>query len=307
MGLMELMTRIDIPLSEWKIPAGAKVLLVGSCFADEIGEKMLRGGFDAKVNPFGTLYNPASIAASLLRSISEREVSQSPKGEGVQHVGQEIFCDEDGVWHSWMHHSRFSSSDVATLVERINDTTHQVAGFLRKADVMIVTFGTAIIYRFKETGMLVANCHKQQDSLFVRERLSAYDIVDQWQMLLQLLESVNPQLKVIFTVSPIRHKRDGYHVNQISKGILLQGVEEIVNGKLSNGICTYFPSYEIMMDELRDYRFYADDMIHPSAQAVEYIWQRFQETFFDNKTKDAVAKATKEWARQQHRPIICTK
>ena len=152
--------------------------------------------------------------------------------------------------------------------------------------------------------MLVTNCHKQLDSLFVRERLSAYDIVDQWQMLLQLLESVNPKLKVIFTVSPIRHKRDGYHVNQISKGILLQGVEEIVDGKLSNGTCHYFPSYEIMMDELRDYRFYADDMIHPSTQAVEYIWQRFQDTYFDNKTKDAVAKAEKEWRQSQHRRIV---
>jgi hypothetical protein len=296
---MELMTRIDIPASEWKIAAGEKVLLVGSCFADEIGEKMVRGGFEVMVNPFGTLYNPASIAASLLRSISEKEYT-------VDSV-ELIQSESDGMWHSWMHHSSFSSLDVATLVERINGTTHCVADFLREADVLIVTMGTAIIYRLKETGMLVANCHKQLDSLFVRERLNAYDIVDQWKMLLQLLESVNPKLKVIFTVSPIRHKRDGYHVNQVSKGILLQGVDEIVNGKSSNSQCFYFPSYEIMMDELRDYRFYADDMIHPSEKAVEYIWQRFQDTYFDNKTKDAVAKATKEWARHQHRQIVNSK
>ena len=284
---MELMTRIDIPQSEWKIKPGAKVLLVGSCFADEIGEKMVRGGFDAMVNPFGTLYNPASIAVNLLRALSEKEVSMS---------GNVVFEDVEGVWHSWLHHSSFSSVDVATVVARMNETTHRVADFLRDADVLIVTLGTAIIYRLKETGMLVANCHKQPDSLFVRERLTAYDIVDQWQMLLQLLESVNPKLKVLFTVSPIRHKRDGYHVNQISKGILLQAVDEM-------GV-EYFPAYEIMMDELRDYRFYADDMIHPSVQAVEYIWQRFQDTYFDNKTKDAVAKATKEWARRQHRTIV---
>ena len=296
---MELMTRIDIPASEWKMKTGAKVLLVGSCFADEIGEKMVRGGFEAMVNPFGTLYNPASIAASLLRSISEKEYT----ADSVELIQSE----SDGMWHSWMHHSSFSSLDVATLVERINGTTHCVADFLREADVLIVTMGTAIIYRLKETGMLVANCHKQLDSLFVRERLNSYDIVDQWQMLLQLLESVNPKLKVIFTVSPIRHKRDGYHVNQVSKGILLQGVDEIVNGKSSNSQCFYFPSYEIMMDELRDYRFYADDMIHPSEKAVEYIWQRFQDTYFDNKTKDAVAKATKEWARHQHRQIVNSK
>ena len=296
---MELMTRIDIPASEWKIAAGEKVLLVGSCFADEIGEKMVRGGFEAMVNPFGTLYNPASIAASLLRSISEKEYT----ADSVELIQSE----SDGMWHSWMHHSSFSSLDVATLVERINGTTHCVADFLREADVLIVTMGTAIIYRLKETGMLVANCHKQLDSLFFCFFFNSYDIVDQWEMLLQLLESVNPKLKVIFTVSPIRHKRDGYHVNQVSKGILLQGVDEIVNGKSSNSQCFYFPSYEIMMDELRDYRFYADDMIHPSEKAVEYIWQRFQDTYFDNKTKDAVAKATKEWARHQHRQIVNSK
>lgn len=322
---MELMTRIDIPASEWKMETGAKVLLVGSCFADEVGQRFVRGGFEAMVNPFGTLYNPASIAVNLLRALSEKEVelprssiipsvgaSISTWGTPVDRcgarrltgVGHTVFEDAEGRWHSWLHHSSFSSTDVATVVERINSTTHRVADFLRGADVLIVTLGTAIIYRLKETGMLVANCHKQPDSLFVRERLNAYDIVDQWQMLLQLLESVNPNLKVIFTVSPIRHKRDGYHVNQISKGILLQAVDEIVNGQLPNSKCGYFPSYEIMMDELRDYRFYADDMIHPSTQAVEYIWQRFQDTYFDNKTKDAVAKATKEWRQSQHRIII---
>ena len=315
---MELMTRIDIPASEWKMKAGAKVLLLGSCFADEIGEKMVRGGFEAMVNPFGTLYNPASIAASLLRSVSEKEVEIPPLHEnrpvntplptwgtsvdrrGARRqtdVGHVVFEDvKAGVWHSWMHHSSFSSADPAELVARINRTTHEVAAFLREADVLIVTFGTAIIYRLKETGMLVANCHKQPDNLFVREWLNAYDIVDQWQMLLQLLESVNPKLKVIFTVSPIRHKRDGYHVNQISKGILLQAVDEMD--------VEYYPAYEIMMDELRDYRFYASDMIHPSDTAVEYIWQRFQDTYFDNITKDAVAKATKKWHRHQHRPIV---
>lgn len=292
---MELMTRIDIPESEWKIENGAKILLVGSCFADEVGQKLARGGFQAMVNPFGTLYNPASIAASLLRSISEREYG-SDDAEIVR-------GESDGVWHSWMHHSRFSSQDKGELLAKINGTMHEVADFLREADVLVVTFGTAIIYRLKQSGMLVANCHKQADGLFDRGCMAAYDIADQWQMLLQLLESVNPRLKVVFTVSPIRHKRDGYHANQVSKGILLQAVDAIVQGS-ANHVCRYFPAYEIMMDELRDYRFYAADMIHPSDVAVEYIWQRFQDTYLDNKTKDAVAKSAKEWRRQQHRPIV---
>jgi len=292
---MELVTHVDIPKSEWKIETGNKILLVGSCFANEVGEKMVRGGFEAMVNPWGTLYNPASIAASLLRCISEREYSMDSN--------ELIYGKEDGLWHSWMHHSSFSSNDKGALVEKMNVTIHRVADFLREADVLIVTLGTAMIYRLKDTGMLVANCHKQLDTLFVRERMNAYDIIDQWGMLLQLLESVNPRLKVIFTVSPIRHKRDGFHVNQISKGILLQAVDEMV-AKQSETKCDYFPSYEIMMDELRDYRFYADDMIHPSEKAVEYIWQRFQDAYFDNITRDAVAKAAKEWARHQHRHII---
>ena len=284
---MEWMTHIDIPASEWKIEPEARVLLVGSCFADEVGEKMVRGGMEAMVNPFGTLYNPASIAASLLRSISERDYTED---------STELVQGNDGLWHSWMHHSRFSSKSKTELLDAINETMHKVGSFLREADVLVITLGTAIIYRQKETGMLVANCHKMPDALFVRERMTAYDIADQWQMLLRLLESVNPRLKVIFTVSPIRHKRDGMHVNQISKGILLQALDEMA--------VEYFPAYEIMLDELRDYRFYADDMIHPSEVAVEYIWQRFQDTYFDNKTKDAVAKATKEWHRRQHRTII---
>lgn len=288
---MELTTKIPIPKADFEIEAGAKVLLLGSCFADEVGEKMVRGGFDALVNPFGTLYNPASIAASLLRSISEREYM----ADGAELVHDEV----QGVWHSWMHHSRFSSANKEELLQRLNATMMQVSDFLRKADVLIITLGTAIIYRMKETGMLVANCHKQPDALFDRQRLSACDITDQWQTLLQSLESINPKMKIIFTVSPIRHKRDGMHVNQISKGILLQAVDELVGHHIN-----YFPAYEIMLDELRDYRFYADDMIHPSPLAVEYIWQRFQDTYFSNKTKDSVAKATKDFARSQHRTIV---
>ena len=293
-SIMELMTRIDIPESEWQVEAGARVLLVGSCFADEVGQRMSAGGLQAMVNPFGTLYNPASIAASLLRSISEREYG----ADAVELLKGEA----DGAWHSWMHHSRFSSADKDELLAKMNGAIHEVADFLREADVLVVTLGTAIIYRLAESGMLVANCHKQPDRLFVRECMTAYDIADQWTMLLRLLQSVNPRLKVIFTVSPIRHKRDGYHANQVSKGVLLQAVDALVQA--FPAVCSYFPAYEIMMDELRDYRFYAADMIHPSEVAVEYIWQRFQDTYFDNKTKDAVAKASKEWRRGQHRMIV---
>jgi len=295
---MQLQTIIDIPKPPFTISHQDRLLLLGSCFADEMAGKLLANGFTVLANPFGALYNPASIAAMLLRCISEREC-------------KEIFVGTDGIWHSWMHHSRFSAETKDELQARVSKATQETAAFLRTASVLIVTFGTAIIYRLKENGMLVANCHKQPDSLFQRERLTAYDIVDQWQMLLQLLHAVNPDLKLIFTVSPIRHKRDGLHVNQISKGILLQAVEEMVNGnmeivnsKWSNSKYNYFPSYEIMLDELRDYRFYADDMVHPSPLAVEYIWQRFQQTYFSPQTIEQCRLRLKEWKQSQHRTII---
>lgn len=293
---MELMTKIDIPKSEWQITPDSKLVLFGSCFADEVGQMMKRGGFDVLVNPFGTLYNPASIAALIGKSLSGREYDG---------LSSEIFHDEKmGVWHSWMHHSSFSSSSREELIGEMNAAMHKTAERVREADVMIVTLGTSIVYRLKADDMLVANCHKQLDSLFVRHRLSPSDIVCQWTALLQQMRSMNPKLKVIFTVSPIRHKRDGMHVNQISKGILLQAVDDIVSADEFKDFCCYFPSYEIMMDELRDYRFYADDMVHPSDKAVAYIWERFQYTYLNNKTMDFVAKSTKEWARSLHRDIV---
>lgn len=284
---MKLQTTVDIPKSPFEINHTDKVMLLGSCFADEVGQQFVRGGFDALVNPFGTLYNPASIAAILLRCISQNEC-------------KEVFEDKDGTWHSWMHHSRFSAPSKEELQARISTATQTASDFLLTADVLIITFGTSIIYRLTENGMLVANCHKQPDSLFTRQTLTSYDITDQWQMLIQLLQSVNPKLRIIFTVSPIRHKRDGFHINNISKGILLQAIE----GLSPTGLVSYFPSYEIMLDELRDYRFYAEDMIHPSQLAVQYIWERFQDTYFSSSTRDAILKANKEFARSQHRQIV---
>lgn len=288
--MLNLQTTVEIPKGTFQIKHRDKIMLLGSCFADEMSAKFKECGFDTLSNPFGTLYNPASIAALLLRCISQSEYSEKAK---------EIFQDGNGIWHSWMHHSRFSSDSVQTLVRNLNERTQEAARFLAEANILIITFGTAIIYRLKESDMLVANCHKQPDSLFRRERLTAYDITDSWLMVTNILHSINPNLKIIFTVSPIRHKRDGMHINQISKGILLQAVDEIT----AEQHC-YFPSYEIMFDELRDYRFYADDMIHPSGLAVEYIWQRFQETFMNEKTLAECRAALKEWKRQQHRTII---
>ena len=273
--LMNLITPVHISKPSFSINHAQRILMLGSCFVDEIGAKLQADKFNCLVNPFGVLYNPASIAALLLRSISEREYdAQSPE-----------ILSADGLFHSWMHHSKFSSSNQQELLDKLNSTLLLVSDWIGNADVLIVTFGTSYIYRLKENGMLVSNCHKQPDSLFTRERLSAYDIADAWKPLLQLLQSVNPHLHVIFTVSPIRHKRDGLHENQLSKAELLLAIDQITSslpsGRSGGGFLFYFPSYEILLDELRDYRFYATDMVHPSPLAVDYIYEKFQDCFMD--------------------------
>lgn len=284
---MNFTTSVDIPKTSLSITHQQRLMLLGSCFADSIGQKLIREKYQCLVNPFGTLYNPASIAALLLRSISEQEyTAQSP----------EIFTANNAF--SWMHHSSFHAESAEELAIKLNKTMHCVAEWLRNCDVLIVTFGSSYIYRQKETGMLVANCHKQPDTLFQRVRLAAYDIADSWTTLLHLLHSVNPKLQIIFTVSPIRHKRDGMHQNQLSKAELLLAIDQ-----LQMDFTHYFPSYEIQLDELRDYRFYADDMVHPSDLAVQYIYQRFADTYIPKDEQQLAAQCCAVADALQHRPL----
>lgn len=288
---MELQTKVNIPKPPFGIDHSQRILLLGSCFTTHVGECLAADKFDCLANPFGVLYNPASIAALLLRSVSEREYTA---------CSREFFTDKtDGTAHSWMHHSTFSSPDPATLAAQANRAMHETAGRIRQADVLIVTFGTSVIYRLKADGMLVANCHKQPDSLFVRERLAACDICDTWQTVIDILRSVNPRLRFIFTVSPIRHKRDGMHANQLSKAELLLATDRLT---AANDGTAYFPSYEIMTDELRDYRFYADDLVHPSPLAVRYIYERFADTFIPRGEQQLSARCRSIQAALAHRP-----
>lgn len=288
---MELQTKVTIPKPNFEINHKKQIFMIGSCFTTHIGELLTEDKFSCLVNPFGVLYNPASIAALLLRSISERDYSDA---------SPEFFSDpQSGLTHSWMHHSTFSSSHKETLIQHANSVMHETADKLRQTDILIVTFGTSVIYRLKDSGMLVANCHKQPDRLFVRERLSAYDIADTWQTLIQILKSVNPNLHIVFTVSPIRHKRDGMHVNQLSKAELLLGIDQIVR---ANDHVYYFPAYELVMDELRDYRFYADDLVHPSSLAVRYIYERFTDTFVSPAEQQLSARCRAVHNLLSHRP-----
>ncbi len=280
--MMKLVTYVDIPPSMLRIGYDTPLLLLGSCFTDEVGGKLQAAGFDLLCNPFGTLYNPMSIASCLQRAVDNRPMQAD---ELVWH---------DGLWHSWLHHSRFSHSDREQCLSHCNDAIRQTHDFLERKPLLMVTFGTAWV--FYHQGRVVANCHKLPSQQFERRRLSVREIVEVWQPL-----SARLACPIIFTVSPIRHLADGAHGNQLSKATLMLAVDSMVN---ANPQTYYFDSYELLMDELRDYRFYARDMCHPSDMAVDIVWERFQETYMSAETRDCLRRQEKAYIQSQHRPII---
>lgn len=280
---MKLYTSVDIAPSEKKIGYDDKILLLGSCFADNIGAKFGEHYFQTTVNPFGTLYNPASIAR-VLSGVVNREMAL----DIVQH---------NGLWHSMMHHGSFSHPDKDMLMARCEESQTLLCTALQEASTIIVTFGTSWVY--KMDGMVVANCHKMPAEQFDRHCMSAGDIIDSW---LQLLDRI-PNKHWIFTVSPIRHIKDGLHANHLSKANLLQAIDVLIaSARDLNPTSTYsyFPAYEIMLDELRDYRFYAEDMVHPSQVAVDYIWQRFVDTYMTADTKNEMRTLHQLWLDRHH-------
>jgi hypothetical protein len=284
---MNLMTAVNIKKDYPSLSHENKLLMLGSCFSENMGEKLKSGGFAIDINPFGILYNPMSIAKAL------EEIR-----EGVTYSSDKLF-EHEGLWHSFMHHGSFSSNVQAEVIDRINARLSQAHTELSAVDRVLITFGTAYIYKYK--GQVVANCHKLPESSFERSRTTVAEIVDRYTPLLKDWFREKPQLAVIFTVSPIRYLRDGLHESQLSKGILLLAIDELQ--RLFPNNIFYFPAFEIMMDELRDYRFYADDMLHPSTMAVDYIWERFSSAFFNAETLSVVEECEKIHKALSHRPL----
>ena len=281
---MELLTKVQINPSETKIGYQDKILLLGSCFADNIGEKFGEHYFQATVNPFGTLYNPASIMKAITLSF--------------EHDNKHYILQHNGLWHSMMHHGSFSHPDKNELLSRYNESLTIMRNALQEASTIVVTFGTSWIYQME--GMVVANCHKIPAERFRRDCMTVGRIIDMW---LPLLVQI-PNKHWIFTVSPIRHIKDGLHANHLSKATLLQAIDTLIvnaRGLNPSSIYSYFPSYEIMLDELRDYRFYAEDMVHPSQVAVDYIWQRFVETYMTVDTQGEMRTLYQLWRDRHHR------
>jgi hypothetical protein len=266
---MELRTTFNIAPSADKITYNDPVMFIGSCFATAIGSKFESGHLPVMINPSGTVYNPVSVCNTLDAITAGRKYETAD------------LHNNKGVWLSFNHYTDFSSPDAGTTLGKINRSLDYAGKFLASARFLFLTFGTARIYRWKETGQIVSNCHKIPASLFSHELLQVSDIITLWEAQLNKLHSLYPELKVVFTISPVRHWKDGAHGNQVSKSVLFVAVEELLKHSSQP---VYFPAYELLMDDLRDYRFYDSDMLHPSAAAVDYIWKAFSDCWLDEKT-----------------------
>jgi len=286
--MKDFRTKIQARPSKNKISYHTPVLFMGSCFTENIGNRMRDLKFPVLINPFGVLYNPVSVRQSLEIILDKRDFNENDLG----------FFNEQ--WFSFYHDTEFSDPDKEKCLDNINSRLKLAREQLKSAQYLIVTFGTAWVYEYIKYGRVVSNCHKIPAKEFERYKLGVEDIFVQWAKLINRIEEFNPELKIIFTVSPVRHWKDGAIQNQLSKSTLILAIHQLQ--KIFENI-DYFPSYEIMMDDLRDYRFYTDDMLHPSTLAINYIWEQFSETYFEKETIHIVNEVNKIVLAENHRPI----
>lgn len=285
---LKLQTHVETGRSKVGVSLNDKIVILGSCFADNMGQKMVDLGFDVCLNPFGTLYNPVSVCNSVARLTSGIPFS---KDECVQMgAGAGLVC-------SFSHHTSFARRTEDEFLQVANASLKEASLRWKAASKVIITLGTAWIYEYLRSGETVSNCLKIDAKEFSRRRLS----VRETATLLMNMIARHPEKEFMFTVSPIRHFKDGAHGNQISKSTLLLALDEVL-AKFPER-CEYFPAYEIVLDELRDYRFYSPDMIHPSDQAVDYLWSRFVRFAMPESELPALDARRRELLRAQHRPI----
>lgn len=285
---LKLQTPVETGRSKVGVSLNDKIVILGSCFADNMGQKMVDLGFDVCLNPFGTLYNPVSVCNSVARLTSGIPFS---KDECVQMgAGAGLVC-------SFSHHTSFARRTEDEFLQVANASLKEASLRWKAASKVIITLGTAWIYEYLRSGETVSNCLKIEAKEFTRRRLYVRDTAT----LLMNMIARHPEKEFMFTVSPIRHFKDGAHGNQISKSTLLLALDEVL-AKFPER-CEYFPAYEIVLDELRDYRFYAADMIHPSDQAVDYLWSRFVRFAMPESELPALDARRRELLRAQHRPI----
>lgn len=264
-----------------------QVLFVGSCFAENIGSELASRKFNCSVNPFGVLYNPASIRLCF------QELRKEIRTEDF------LFETESG-WHSWLHDSHFDHPDRNTCLDMLSGICQDTLERLKKGHTLFLTLGTNHVYRLKDRRLIVGNCHKQPGRMFDEYALDTEACAEELKTIVNLCLDMNPNLRIVWTVSPYRYAKYGFHESQLSKATLLLAVDRICRQYPDH--CCYFPAYEIVLDELRDYRFYKEDMLHPSEQAVRYIWECFQQTFLTPATRDFIREWEEIRRAMEHRP-----
>lgn len=285
---MHFTTKVPVKSYEYPINYSSKLLLLGSCFAENIGEKFDYFKFQTTTNPFGIIFNPVSIEKLVKRAVNRKVFTDA-----------DVFFHND-LWHSYDVHSGCSHSDKEILLKQLNAAVEVMYRQIVEASHILITYGTSWVYRLKATNEIVANCHKVPQNEFTKEILSPETTAQSIQNTMNLIRQINPEVMFIFTISPVRHTKDGFPENQRSKAHLIAAVHATV---LDNTKSNYFPSYEIMMDELRDYRFYADDMLHPSQKAIDYIWIRFFENYINADCFDTMQEVCNIQKGLAHRPF----
>ena len=286
---MNFTTKIPIAKSDSPINYDSNIVSMGSCFAENMGEKFSYFKFQNVVNPFGIIFNPVSIEYLVSRVVINQKFTE-----------QDIFFHND-LWHCFEVHSELSNSDKEIFLQNLNQILEQTNNQLTKSTHIIITYGTSWVYRNKSSQKIVANCHKVPQNQFDKEILSVETVSKSIQNTIDLIRKVNPNCLFIFTVSPVRHIKDGFVENQRSKAHLITAIQQILNPK--SLFLNYFPSYEIIMDELRDYRFYAEDMLHPSQTALDYIWVRFFENYISEENHSTMEEVCSIQKGLAHRPF----
>lgn len=285
---MNFKLNFDIKSPARKINYSDKLFFIGSCFSENIAGQFDKHLFSVVSNPHGILFNPTSIANALQDVINKKEYTDS-----------DIFF-EQGLCRSFQHHGQFSNADKTICLEQINTSISSAHDELKKSEYLFITLGSAFAYKHVQQQHIVANCHKIPAKEFEKVLISKEDITSTYNKLIAELKTLNPKIKIAFTVSPVRYIRDGLVENNHSKAILLQSIHELI---ATNENCFYFPSYEIVIDELRDYRFFKEDMVHPNELAVKYIWERMQQSWIDATTIEFIIEAGQYNRLLEHRVL----
>ncbi|PNQ73849.1 GSCFA domain-containing protein [Hanstruepera neustonica] len=286
---MKLQTQIPLQSEPYnQIDYHSKIVLLGSCFAENIGEKFNYYKFQHLQNPFGILFHPLAIEQLITNAINENEYQE-----------QDIFFHNE-QWHCFDAHSKLSDASKGSFLNTLNNQILLTSSFIKSCSHVIITLGTAWVYRHIESDSLVANCHKVPQKQFEKELLTVDQITESLEAIRVMLKSVNPKVSIIFTVSPVRHLKDGFIANSQSKAHLISAIHNVVEPRNQS---YYFPSYEIMLDELRDYRFYKDDMIHPNNLAIEYIWKKFQDVWISKEANSTLKEIEAIQKGLDHKPF----